>query len=161
MTPKPILLVEDDRQLRDALAETLRLSGFRVLSAGNGAEALQVLAGTAVAAVVTDYQMEPMDGSALLARIRERWPQLPVLMITAYGSIEHAVASMMAGASDYLVKPFAAQTLVTRLERLVPRELAPPRIYAGVKTWKAPIIPVINRKKSVDDNIGRVMEKNF
>jgi len=123
MTPKPILLVEDDRQLRDALAETLRLSGFRVLSAGNGAEALQVLAGTAVAAVVTDYQMEPMDGSALLARIRERWPQLPVLMITAYGSIEHAVASMMAGASDYLVKPFAAQTLVTRLERLVPREL--------------------------------------
>ena len=123
MTPKPILLVEDDRQLRDALAETLRLSGFRVLSAANGAEALQVLAGTAVAAVVTDYQMEPMDGSALLARIRERWPQLPVLMITAYGSIEHAVASMMAGASDYLVKPFAAQTLVTRLERLVPREL--------------------------------------
>jgi two-component system response regulator FlrC len=123
MKLKPILLVEDDQRLREALAETLRLSGFKVVLAGDGAEALQVLAGTAVAAVVTDYQMQPMDGSALLARIRERWPQLPVLMTTAYGSIEHAVASMMAGATDYLVKPFAAQALVAKLERLVPREL--------------------------------------
>jgi len=123
MKLKPILLVEDDQRLREALAETLRLSGFKVVLAGDGSEALQVLAGTAVAAVVTDYQMQPMDGSALLARVRERWPQLPVLMTTAYGSIEHAVASMMAGATDYLVKPFAAQTLVAKLERLVPREL--------------------------------------
>ncbi|MBW7930366.1 MAG: sigma-54-dependent Fis family transcriptional regulator [Gammaproteobacteria bacterium] len=123
MTARPILLVEDDARLREALAETLRLSGFKVLLAGDGSEALQILEGTAAAAVVTDYQMAPMDGSALLARIRARWPQLPVLMITAHGSIEHAVASMMAGASDYLVKPFAAQALVDKLERLVPREL--------------------------------------
>ncbi|MCC7488029.1 MAG: sigma-54-dependent Fis family transcriptional regulator, partial [Gammaproteobacteria bacterium] len=123
MKLKPILLVEDDQRLREALAETLRLSGFKVVLAGDGAQALQLLSGTAVAAVVTDYQMKPMDGSALLGRIRERWPQLPVLMITAYGSIEHAVASMLAGATDYLVKPFAAQTLVAKLERLVPREL--------------------------------------
>ena len=76
-----------------------------------------------VAAVVTDYQMKPMDGSTLLARVRERWPQLPVLMVTAYGTIEHAVSAMLAGATDYLVKPFAAETLIAKLERLVPREL--------------------------------------
>lgn len=123
MRARPILLVEDDARLRDALAETLRLSGFKVLPAADGSEALRILEGTPVAAVVTDYQMAPMDGSALLAQVRERWPRLPVLMITAHGSIEHAVGSMMAGASDYLVKPFAAQVLVDKLERLVPRDL--------------------------------------
>ena len=59
--------------------------------------------------------MKPMDGSTLLARIRDRLPQLPVLMMTAYGTIEHAVSSMLAGATDYLVKPFAAETLVAKL----------------------------------------------
>jgi two-component system response regulator FlrC len=123
MRTKPILLVEDDERLREALAETLRLAGFEVRVAAEGAEALQVLASAPIAAVVTDYQMKPMDGSALLARIRDRLPQLPVLMITAHGSIEHAVNSMMAGATDYLVKPFAAQVLAEKLERIVPREM--------------------------------------
>jgi two-component system, response regulator FlrC len=68
-----------------------------------------------VQAVVTDYQMRPMDGSELLARIRERDLHLPVLMITAHGSIEHAVRSMLAGATDYLVKPFGAQILIDKL----------------------------------------------
>ena len=123
MKRKPILLVEDDARLRDAMAETLRLAGFEVLEAADGSEALQHLSSAPVAAVVTDYQMKPMDGSALLARIRDRLPRLPVLMTTAYGSIEHAVTSMMAGATDYLIKPYAAQTLVDKLERLLPREL--------------------------------------
>ncbi len=81
MKAKPILLVEDDERLRDALAETLRLAGFEVLLAADGGAALQVLASAPIAAVVTDYQMKPMDGSTLLARIRDRLPQLPVLMI--------------------------------------------------------------------------------
>lgn len=123
MNRKPILLVEDDQRLREALAETLRLSGLEVMEAADGSAALQVLASKPIAAVVTDYQMAPMDGSTLLARIRDRLPQLPVLMITAHGSIEHAVSSMMAGATDYLVKPFAAQALVDKLERLVPRDM--------------------------------------
>ncbi|MCC7256913.1 MAG: sigma-54-dependent Fis family transcriptional regulator [Gammaproteobacteria bacterium] len=123
MTSRPILLVEDDLRLREALAETLRLAGFDVREAADGAAALQVLAGTPIAAVVTDYQMKPMDGSTLLARIRDRLPHLPVLMITAHGSIEHAVASMLAGATDYLVKPFSPGDLVARLGRLLPREL--------------------------------------
>ncbi len=123
MSKKPVLLVEDDERLREALAETLRLAGFEVLEAADGSVALQVLASAPVAAVVTDYQMKPMDGSTLLARIRDRLPQLPVLMITAYGSIEHAVNSMIAGATDYLVKPFAAQTLAEKLGRLVPRDM--------------------------------------
>ena len=123
MKTQPILLVEDDERLREALAETLRLAGFDVHVAADGGAALQVLASAPIAAVVTDYQMKPMDGSALLARIRDRLPQLPVLMTTAYGSIEHAVSAMLAGATDYLVKPFSAEALVARLERLLPRDL--------------------------------------
>jgi two-component system response regulator FlrC len=123
MNERPILLVEDDLRLREALAETLRLADFEVITAGDGRAALELLETTGVAAVITDYQMKPMDGSALLARLRQRHPQLPVLMITAHGSIEHAVSSMMAGATDYLAKPFAAQALIEKLSRIVPREL--------------------------------------
>jgi two-component system response regulator FlrC len=123
MNIRPILLVEDDLRLREALAETLRLADFAVITAGDGAAALELLDTNSFGAVITDYQMKPMDGSTLLARLRERYPQLPVLMITAHGSIEHAVACMMAGATDYLAKPFAAQALIEKLARILPREL--------------------------------------
>jgi two-component system, response regulator FlrC len=121
MNQKPVLLVEDDTKLRDALAETLRLAGHDVLLAADGNQALAALARTPVQAIVTDYQMQPMDGSELLERIRERDLHLPVLMITAHGSIEHAVRSMLSGATDYLVKPFAAQSLIAKLERILLR----------------------------------------
>jgi two-component system response regulator FlrC len=117
---QPVLLVEDDATLREALAETLRLAGYDVVTAGDGHAALEALHGEAVSAVVTDYQMKPMDGFALLKAIREIRPHLPVLLITAHGSIEHAVRCMLEGASDYLVKPFAAPALVERLRQLIP-----------------------------------------
>ena len=116
----PILLVEDDATLRDALAETLRLADYEVVTAANGETALVALTVDVFEAVVTDYQMKPMDGFALLSAIRELRPSLPVLMITAHGSIEHAVRCMLEGATDYLVKPFAAPVLIERLKRLRP-----------------------------------------
>jgi two-component system response regulator FlrC len=117
---QPILLVEDDATLREALAETLRLAGYAVDTAADGSRALESLQSGSFSAVVTDYQMRPMDGFALLTAIRELHPHLPVLLITAHGSIEHAVRCMLEGASDYLVKPFAAQTLIERLRQLIP-----------------------------------------
>ena len=116
----PILLVEDDATLREALAETMRIAGHEVVTAADGETALVALTADVFDAVVTDYQMKPMDGFALLSAIRELRPSLPVLMITAYGSIEHAVRCMLEGADDYLVKPFAAPALIERLQRLGP-----------------------------------------
>ena len=116
----PILLVEDDATLREALAETLRLADYEVVTAADGETALVALTADVFEAVVTDYQMKPMDGFALLSAIRELRPSLPVLMITAHGSIEHAVRCMLEGATDYLVKPFAAPLLIERLKRLRP-----------------------------------------
>ena len=119
-TRHPILLVEDDAVLREALAETLRLAGHPVVTAGDGEAALAALGDGMFSAVVTDYQMRPMDGFALLTAIRERHPLLPVLLVTAHGSIEHAVRCMLEGASDYLVKPFVPQALIERLRQLIP-----------------------------------------
>ncbi len=117
---QPVLLVEDDATLREALAETLRLADYEVVTAADGTAALAALQSGTFCAVVTDYQMQPMDGFALLTGIREIRPHLPVLLITAHGSIEHAVRCMLEGASDYLVKPFQAAALIDRLRQLIP-----------------------------------------
>jgi len=120
MTRQTILLVEDDTQLRQALAETLTLADYDVLTAVDGTTALTAMAQAPVSAVVTDFQMQPMDGCELLSRIRDERPDLPVLLMTAHGSVEHAVEAMMAGASDYITKPFDAQALNEKLSRIMP-----------------------------------------
>ncbi len=122
MSATRILLVEDDLALREALVETLELAGYELCVAVDGESALAELARTPVAAVVSDYQMQPMDGSALLRALRQEHPQLPVLLMTAHGSIQHAVSSMLEGATDYLVKPFSAQLLIDKLAALLPAE---------------------------------------
>ncbi len=112
-----ILVVEDDRPLQDALVTTLEGAGFQVFSAADGGEALKVLNEHSVDLVVTDVQMQPVDGCELLRRVQQRQPSLPVLMMTAYGTIEQAVNAMREGAVDYLVKPFEADELERRVSR--------------------------------------------
>ena len=112
----PILLVEDDATLREALAETLRLADYEVVTAADGTAALDALHKSAsFSAVVTDYQMRPMDGFALLTAIREIRPHLPVLLITAHGSIEHAVRCMLEGATRLSRQALPAPALIDRL----------------------------------------------
>jgi two-component system, response regulator FlrC len=116
-----VLVVEDDRPLQDALVTTLETAGFNVLAAGDGGEALKVLNDTAVDLIVSDVQMQPVDGRELLRRLQQRPSAPPVLLMTAYGTIEQAVAAMRDGAVDYLVKPFEAE----ELERCVARYARP------------------------------------
>jgi len=130
MNTRPVLLVEDDLALREALTETLRLAGHEVLTAEDGLAALEILENHAVSTVVTDYQMKPMDGYELLRRVREHHPQLPVLLMTAHGTIQHAVQSMVEGATDYLVKPFSAQLLIEKLHRIIPDPPSPTDLIA-------------------------------
>jgi two-component system response regulator FlrC len=130
MSQRPVLLVEDDLALREALSETLRLAGHEVLTAEDGMAALKILEVNAVSAVVTDYQMKPMDGYELLGRVREQYPQLSVLLMTAHGTIEHAVRSMAEGATDYLVKPFSAQLLLEKLHKIIPDTPSPTDLIA-------------------------------
>ena len=126
-----ILVVEDDRPLQYALVTTLEAAGFNVLAASDGGEALEVLRATSVDLVVSDVEMRPVDGRELLKRLRQREAPPPVLLMTAYGTIDQAVAAMRDGAVDYLVKPFEAEELEQRVARYV-RGGSAPRGAAGV-----------------------------
>lgn len=112
-----ILVVEDDANLREALADTLELAEFDVLQVDSGEAALALLADQYVDMVVSDVNMGGMDGLELLQALRRLQPQLPVLLITAFGSIAKSVEAMRCGAVDYLVKPFKPQQLVESVAR--------------------------------------------
>lgn len=113
----PILIVEDDQDLREALCDTLGLAGYETLSASDGVVALAVLEKRRVGLVVTDVQMQPMDGHALLREIKAAYPYVPVLLMTAYGVIDKAVEAMRAGACTYLTKPFEPDKLLSEVAR--------------------------------------------
>ncbi len=114
-----IMVVEDDPTLREALVDTLELAGAGVIAAESAEEALALLADQHADMVVSDVNMGGMDGMELLVQLRRRQPQLPVLLITAFGSIARSVEAMRAGAVDYLVKPFKPQLLVETVARHV------------------------------------------
>ncbi len=115
MSLATVLIVEDDPALREALSDTLELAGYPVKVAEEGQSALEILRQESVGMVVSDVQMRPMDGHTLLREIKSSHPDMPVLLMTAYGSIEQAVAAMHDGAVDYLVKPFEAEVLVSKV----------------------------------------------
>ncbi|MCQ4306569.1 sigma-54 dependent transcriptional regulator [Pseudomonas stutzeri] len=112
-----ILLVEDDRALREALGDTLELGGYAYRAVESAEAALQVLEQESFGLVVSDVNMPGMDGHALQALIRQRYPQVPVLLMTAYGAVERAVEAMRQGAVDYLVKPFEPKMLLGLVAR--------------------------------------------
>ena len=119
MAKAQILIVEDDHDLREALVTTLELSKFRVREASNAQEALARLAEAPVDMVVSDVNMPGLSGHELLAEVQRLYPGLPMMLITAYGQIDHAVSAMQAGAIDYLVKPFEPQVLVQAVSKVV------------------------------------------
>ena len=94
---RTVLVVEDDRDLLEAVCTTLELAGFPVLGAADAASALELLAAREIGLVLSDVGMAPMDGLTLLGEIRRRWPETPVVLMTAYGVVEQAVAAMRAG----------------------------------------------------------------
>ena len=127
----PILVVEDDPNLREAVCDTLELAGQAVLSAGGGEEALQMLAKQAVALVVSDVRMMPMDGITLLKAIRGNFPHLPVVLMTAFADVDRAVEAMRSGACDFLLKPFEPKALLEHVARYrLPEALDDERVVA-------------------------------
>jgi two-component system response regulator FlrC len=119
MSLATVLIVEDDPALREALSDTLELAGYPICVAEEGGAALDLLQHRSVGIVISDVQMQPMDGHSLLRRIRERYPDLPVLLMTAYGTIEKAVKALHDGAVDYLAKPFEAEVLVSKVANYI------------------------------------------
>ncbi|EKO3538638.1 sigma-54-dependent Fis family transcriptional regulator [Vibrio fluvialis] len=120
MAQSKVLIVEDDEGLREALVDTLALAGYEWLEADCAEDALVKLKTYPVDIVVSDVQMAGMGGLALLRNIKQHWPNLPVLLMTAYANIEDAVSAMKEGAIDYMAKPFAPEVLLNMVSRYAP-----------------------------------------
>ncbi|MBA4393395.1 MAG: sigma-54-dependent Fis family transcriptional regulator [Desulfobacca sp.] len=117
----PILVVDDDHQMRTALKEAISRVGFQAVLAGDGQDALQKLNHSPFSLIVTDMKMPKMDGLSLLKEIRRRIGNVPILVITGFGTIQDAVEVMKEGASDYLLKPFSFEALMTKIRSLMER----------------------------------------
>ena len=100
-----ILVVDDDAGMRELVHDVLKDRGHQVSIAGGGQEALKLLADHDYAVVLTDLRMKGMEGTELLAEIKRLYPDIGVILMTAFGSVDTAVEAMKRGASDYLTKP--------------------------------------------------------
>jgi two-component system response regulator PilR (NtrC family) len=122
---KTILVAEDERVLRESLAELLVDEGYEVLQAGDGKAAYDLVLERPVDLVLSDVRMPEMDGMALLGHLAKVAPETPVIMLTAYGTVESAVAAMRAGAYDYLLKPVQFDDVLMKVQRALQfREMA-------------------------------------
>ncbi len=147
-----ILIVDDDTDLLRLLTLRLESAGYRVESATSGKEALARLALVRPRAVITDLRMEGMDGMALFQRIHDQDPALPVLVLTAHGTIPDAVRATQQGVFGYLTKPFDAQELIRLLARAV---ALPPGVAEGrgeadaEQDWRAEIVTANPRMEAL------------
>jgi len=113
-----VLVVEDDQNLREALTDTLQLAEYQVIAVNSAEEALKELAlQNDIALIVSDVNMGVMSGHDLLRQVKIDYPHIPVILITAYASVSESVDAIKQGAVDYLVKPFAPNTLVDTIVR--------------------------------------------
>ncbi len=138
MSAAAVLVVEDDNSLREALCDTLEMAGIYVRAVADGNAALKVIENEKISVVVSDVHMQPMDGHVLLQKLKAMNPSLPVVLMTAYGSVENAVKAMRDGASDYLVKPFDADVLLNMVNRYLDQKtLSNDLIAQDEKTMRA------------------------
>ncbi|MEM9102098.1 MAG: sigma-54 dependent transcriptional regulator [Pseudomonadota bacterium] len=121
MNHSSVLIVEDDLSLREALSDTLSLAGYKPISASNGEDALAKVNQIRPDLIVSDIQMEGMNGHELLQAVRKKHSQLPFVMMTAYGNVNSAVTAMQEGASEYVEKPFAPKLLLKLVDKYVGR----------------------------------------
>jgi len=122
MINKPILIVDDEKNIRLTLSQALETLGAEVDTAANGEEALAKLKEKEFGLILLDIRMPGMDGMEVLHRVREIRPDIRVIMITAYGTVESAVEAMKLGAVDFLQKPFDPEEIRELVLRVMDRE---------------------------------------
>jgi two-component system, OmpR family, response regulator MprA len=135
-----ILVVDDDFAVRESLDRALRANGFDVQLAGDGHEAFRRIDSAPFDAVVLDVLMPGPDGMALCRSLRRNGHAVPILMLTARDAVADRVAGLEAGADDYLVKPFALEELLARVQALLRRTMpdAGDRVLSFADLWLDP-----------------------
>ncbi len=122
--PTTVLVVDDDRANLDSVARIFQREGLETLTASNGTEALELLRRPEVSVMVTDLMMPGMDGQELLKASRTIRPDVEVVLMTAYGTVETAVAAMKDGAYDFITKPLKRHSLVKAVQKALEKPRA-------------------------------------
>ncbi len=139
-SPGKILLVDDDADLLRLITIRLEVAGYAVTTAASGAEALAKLAADRPQLVITDMRMPGMDGNALFAAVRASYPTLPVIILTAHGTIPEAVAATHRGVFGYLAKPYEARALLELVAKAIEISPATPGGDPDADSWHANIV---------------------
>ncbi len=119
-----ILVVEDDQPLRKMMTAFLTLNGYKTIGAGNGEEALKAMESVLPDLVIADVMMPVMDGWRLTQAVREAWPMMPIILVTARDTLEDKRTGFAAGADDYLTKPLDLDELLLHVGALLRRSQA-------------------------------------
>ena len=125
----PILVVDNQPDMRAKLEQSLNRVGFPVECASDGSQALDMFQALKYSLVIADEQSSGIDGMTVLNSVKKISPQIPVIIMTARGSVHHAVAAMQAGAWDYILKPFSFDVL----ERTVKKAIGPGAVKTGLR----------------------------
>lgn len=152
-----ILLVEDEPGIVDFVERGLRIQGFEVTSATDGATGLARALEEDIDLVVLDMMLPGLSGGEVLTRLHEQRPKLPVIVLTARGELEDRIAGLDAGAVDYMVKPFSVAELAARVRAHL-RALGPD---AGVLRAGNLVIELVNRRLPVRQQPVRLSATEF
>ena len=166
--PKTILIAEDESVLRESLAELLEDEGYNVLQAADGKAAYTMVLSRPVDLVLSDVRMPELDGIALLGQLRQLAPETPVIMLTAYGTVQSAVSAMREGAYDYLLKPVAFEDMLlkmeralvscelTRVQRVITEQLAADSVFHNLVGTSEPMVKLfemVRKLSTVKSNV--------
>ncbi|MBI2421830.1 MAG: sigma-54-dependent Fis family transcriptional regulator [Candidatus Hydrogenedentes bacterium] len=121
MPKQRILVIDDEPLMREYAEEAMLRAGYRVDTAGNGADGIAAVNARGYDVVVTDLKMTPVDGVQVVQQVKADHPHVEIIVMTAYGTIETAVAALKAGAADYILKPFTPEVLELAVARALDR----------------------------------------
>jgi len=117
MPKAKVLVIDDESLMREFIEEAMTRAGYRVVSSGSGAEGVELIKTQPFDLIITDLKMEPVDGLEVLQASVKVSPETPVIIMTAYATIDTAIETLKAGAMDYLVKPFTPEAIEIAVKR--------------------------------------------
>jgi nitrogen regulation protein NR(I) len=155
-----VLIVDDEMNIRRVLAAMLKRDGYEVTTAADGEQALAVLQKTPVHVVVTDLVMPRLGGMDLLRRVSADYPDVPVILITAHGSVDSAVSALKAGAFDYITKPFEQEELRKVIAKAArANDLERQNVHEGASDAdRPPLVGASPAMKTIYDMVARVAD---
>ena len=153
-----VLVVDDEDLIRWSLREALEDAGYSVRCAGDGASALSLLEREGADAVLLDYKLPDTDGLTLLAQMREREPDVPVILLTAFSSVERAVDAMRLGAYDFIAKPFDIDHVLARVLKALETNALRREVRLLRARDNKPIDAIIGESDSIRE-LKRLLEK--